>query len=92
MCSEIYFHDFDADVYSAEDLLNITGVLIPDRDYETINLADCLCQVDIPATLDKAGYAGCYSYNRDTGWYFVMSGVKHSPFVEMSGRKPEVCL
>jgi len=47
----------ETEIGIAEELLDLTGVLIPARGYDNITLDSCLCQVDVKATLNKAGFA-----------------------------------
>jgi len=72
MCTEILFKSKNIEVATAGALLDITGCLILNpmylRDSE-INLNYCLCQVDVPKTLEKAGLK--FTYNPDTGDFVV---------------------
>ncbi len=72
MCTEILFKSKNIEVTTAGELLDITGFLIHNllyREDSAISLTHCLCQVDVPATLKKAGFS--FEYNKNTGDYIV---------------------
>lgn len=73
MCEIIIINE--TEIETCEQLLDLTGILIPAYGYNAIKLDACLCQINIPLTLSRAGLD--YMTDESAQIFYIMKGLKN---------------